>query len=207
MLQGTGGTFTAIDETNSRAQWKQPSSLHKEDLLPWRGVWAWLCICWHSSQGLGGLKGIFPFSLLWDGQQPDQCWTWCSFSLNTNHPIKTVLPTWHCQRANHSAHVPCHSWPDRRHCYPSAAGTQPLQSPPATSQRFPIDLHCQPGTKQQHRVAAIWILIITTSAIQVTIFKLLLIAIHLCTQQPNWIYSRGGRGQCLVFRSWFYLTF
>lgn len=64
----------------------------------------------------------------------------------------------------------------------------------ATSQHLPTDLHRQPGTNQEHGVAVIRHPIITmTSAIQVTIFKLLLIAINLPTQQPNGIYRPGGR--------------
>lgn len=38
-----------------------------------------------------------PFSLPWDSQQPDHCQAWFSFSLNINHPIGTVLPSWHCR--------------------------------------------------------------------------------------------------------------
>lgn len=63
---------------------------------------------------------------------------------------------------------------------------------------IPVLPHCSAlptGTKQQHQLAVIWLLnITTTSAIQVTIFKLLLMAINLGTQQPNWIYRLGGYG-------------
>lgn len=202
-LHGTGGTFAAIDEASpcmcTMKTTKQPTQGRPASMVK---------VCGRGSASSGPVhKGwvgskasfSFPYARMVSSQvsaEHDLAWSLITLSRLSCPPGtargQTALPTCPATLALSPDTAIHHQ-----------LGLSPCRGPavPAASQRFPIDLHCHPRTKQQHRVAMIWLLMITsTSAIQVTIFKLLLIAINLHTQQPNWIYSQGGRGQCLLFR-------
>lgn len=83
-LRGAGGTFAAINEANSCAQWRQPGSLLKEDEV-FLGISMARCMttALHLLAQLTRAQRHLSLSLLWDGQQPDQRWTWLIFSWDT----------------------------------------------------------------------------------------------------------------------------
>lgn len=147
---------------------------------------------WPSSQGLSGLKGIFPFP--YPGTVSSQITA--KHGLALAWTLITLLgPFFPPGTAELSAHVP--PCPQAVPSLSSQHCTSPTS--PAPSQHFPLDLHHQPGTKEQHGGAVIGLPMTTsTSAIQGTVFRLLLIAANVWTLQPSWIHSQGTEGNASI---------
>lgn len=155
---------------------------------------------WPSSQGLDGLKGIFPFP--YPGTVSSQstaehglalAWTLIiqlgpSFPPGTAKLCPRALPP--CPQAL----PPCPQALPRLSSWDCSSPTSP-----APSWDFSLDLHHQPGTKMQHWGAVIGLpMTASTSAIQVPIFRLLLIAANVWTLQPNWTHSQGTEGNASI---------
>lgn len=152
---------------------RTPSGLHKEGLLPRRGV-----------QPGSPSVGLLTVHEGWAGS-------------------KASFPSPCLQPAARSALHVSQLYPDRSQLH-QGRPAQPRPRPaevlphPSTSPPSASPAGYKPGARSGCDSASNYH---NDLATQVTIFKLLLIAINLRTQQPNGIYRPGGRGQCLVFRS------